>query len=237
MSDFEFPYYTSVSPGDFPALANLFAASARRRITEVHLHHTFIPTHADFHAAAKRRNGDTQAAGLELCRGMWKFHVFDRDFADIAQHVSIDPCGAIWLNRNWNRSPASATGFNGDHGAGPFMIETIGNFDEGEEELEDVQLHAVLTVVASVQLACGLEADALRFHNEMTDTKSCPGTGVVKSDVLQKVAGMRGVQQDGGGVCRDVPSYLTQLFDAFMATDYGALKEGPLPYHTKRNEL
>lgn len=229
MNDIERPTYENVSADQFPALAELFAAAARRQITEVHLHHTFIPTHADFEAAAVRHGGDRQAAGLELCRGMWKFHVFDRDFADIAQHVSVDPCGAIWLNRNWNRSPASATGFNGDHRHGPFMIETIGNFDEGEEELADVQLHAVLTVIASVQLACGLEADALRFHNEMTDTKSCPGTGVVKSDIVEKVIDMRRLQGERDDGAAKTSSDLNRLFNDFMAIDYGALKEGPLP--------
>lgn len=229
MNDIERPAYASVSADQFPALVELFASTARRQITEVHLHHTFIPTHADFEAAALRHGGDRQAAGLELCRGMWKFHVFDRDFADIAQHVSIDPCGAIWLNRNWNRSPASATGFNGDHMRGPFMIETIGNFDEGEEELADVQLNAVLTVIASVQLACGLEAEALMFHNEMTDTKSCPGTGVEKSDILQKVIDMRCSLSERSDVAGNSSSDLNRLFNDFMATDYGALKEGPLP--------
>lgn len=229
MTKLEFPEYACVAAADFPVLAELFAHSGRRRVTEVHLHHTFIPTHADFHAAAARHNGDDRAAGLELCRGMWKFHVFDRDFADIAQHVSIDPRGGIWLNRNWNRSPASATGHNGDLASGPFMIETVGNFDEGEEELTGAQLQAVLTVIASIQLACGLESDALRFHNEMTDTKSCPGTGVEKSAILRQVEELRWSLSKEGRDPADTQCDLKQIFEAFMAEDYGALKEGPLP--------
>ncbi len=227
MNEIELPSYECVTRHEFPVLANLFAGSARRQVTEVHLHHTFVPTHADFRAAAARHGGDEHAAGLELCRGMWKFHVFDRDFADIAQHVSIDPAGRIWLNRNWNRSPASATGFNGDHGRGPFMIETIGNFDEGVEELHGTQLGAVLTVIAAVQLAFGLEADAVKFHNEMTDTKSCPGTGVDKGDILAQVSEMRGSLQAGSSA--PDAAALGRLFAGFMAVDYGALKEGALP--------
>ena len=229
MTELEYPVYASVTATEFPALARLFAVSGRRRVTEVHLHHTFVPTHADFDAAAQRHGGDERAAGLELCRGMWKFHVFDRDFADIAQHVSIDPRGCIWLNRNWNRSPASATGYNGDHAGGPFMIETIGNFDQGEEELSGAQLQAVLTVIASMQLACGLESDALRFHNEMTDTKSCPGTGVEKAAILRQLEELRRSLVEEGRDPGDTRCDLKQLFDAFMASDYGALKEGPLP--------
>ena len=222
------PIYTTVLPDRFPVVADLFARSARRKITEVHLHHTFIPTQADFRAAAERHDGDERAAGLELCRGMWRFHVFDRNFADIAQHVSIDPVGRVWLNRNWNRSPASATGFNGDHRRGPFMIETIGNFDRGEEVLSGEQLRAVLTVIASVQLACGLGVDALRFHNEMTDTKSCPGSGVDKGEILAQVAERRRALEAATDVPSDDAAELSRLFAKFMATDYGALKEGPL---------
>ncbi len=222
------PVYDCVSSASFPELAHLFAQSSGRTVTEVHMHHTFIPTHADFFAAAVRHSGDVRAAGLELCQGMWKFHVFDRDFADIAQHVSIDPDGCIWLNRNWNRSPASATGFNGDHHRGPFMIETIGNFDVGVEVLEGEQLRAVLTVIASIQLASGLAADALAFHNEMTDTKSCPGTGIDKGEMLARLGlvhnELKGATNQAGG------GDLGAVFQTFMATDYGALKEGPLPH-------
>lgn len=222
------PAYDCVSSNSFPGLAHLFARCGGRTVTEVHMHHTFIPTHADFFAAAVRHGGDARAAGLELCQGMWKFHVFDRDFADIAQHVSIDPDGCIWLNRNWNRSPASATGFNGDHHAGPFMIETIGNFDVGVEVLEGKQLRAVLTVIASIQQAFGLSASALAFHNEMTDTKSCPGTGVDKGEML---AGLKRVHSELKSTAnQSFDGGLDAVFQTFMATDYGALKEGPLPH-------
>ena len=216
-----------MSPEVFPALVRLFAKGAWRRVTEVHLHHTFIPCHDDFRAARDRHGGDGHLAAQELCRGMWRFHVFDRDFADIAQHVSIDPEGGIWLNRNWNRSPASATGFNGDQRAGPFMIETIGNFDEGHDRLEGAQRGAVMTVIASVQLAFGLPAGALGFHNEMTDTKSCPGTGVSKPQVLAEVEARRAelVEPADGAPGKA----LADRLEAFLSVDYGAHKEGPLP--------
>lgn len=213
-------------PDEFPALARLFAHGACRSITEVHLHHTFIPCHDDYRAARARHGGDGRLAAQDLCQGMWRFHVFERDFADIAQHVSIDPEGGIWLNRNWNRSPASATGFNGDQRAGPFMIETIGNFDEGHDRLESLQRHAVLTVIASIQLAFDLPASALGFHNEMTDTKSCPGTGVSKPQVLAEVEMRR--RELNTAVAGLADGDLARRFEAFLRTDFGALKEGPL---------
>ena len=80
-----------------------------------------------------RELGSEEAAGLELCQRMWRFHTQELGWSDIAQHVTIDPAGRIWLNRSWDRPPASAKGFNGSSKLGPFMIEVIGNFDQGIE--------------------------------------------------------------------------------------------------------
>ena len=101
----------------------------RRRITEVHVHHTFRPNHADFAARAP----------VESIEAMFRFHTVERGFADIAQHVTIDPRGIIWTGRDWNRGPASATGFNGNANAGPFMFEMIGNFDRGQDPWQGAQ--------------------------------------------------------------------------------------------------
>ncbi len=150
----------------------------QRKIVEVHMHHTFIPTHADYR-------------GLQTIVDMWKFHTQTQGWSDIAQHVSIAPDGTIWTGRDWNRAPASAKGFNGSSAAGPFMFETIGNFDVGHDVLEGEQLESVVSVIALVQECFDLPVEALRFHNQMTDEKTCPGTGVRKSDILQRVADFR----------------------------------------------
>ncbi|MCB1055304.1 MAG: caspase family protein [Acidobacteria bacterium] len=154
-----------------------------RRITEVHLHHTWRPRGSDFR-------------GESTIRAMWKYHTQHNHWSDIAQHVSIDPAGKIWAGRPWNRAPASAEGFNGNGVAGPFMIETIGNFDLGEERLEGAQRTAVIETIAAVLQANGLKATDLRFHNEMTDKKSCPGTSLVKKDVVREVGeAMKGAKE------------------------------------------
>lgn len=175
------------SISDFPALATEHAAiSGARRITEVHLHHTWRPTQAGFEAAA-RRTGDRIAAGRTLVDAMKRDHVENRGFIDIAQHVSIAPDGLIWLGRNWNLPPASAKGFNGSRTAGPFMIEMIGDFDTGREAPTKEQKNAALTVIASIQKAWGLEPDRLRFHNEMS-SKSCPGSSQDKARWIEEIA-------------------------------------------------
>ncbi|MGI9490885.1 MAG: caspase family protein [Geminicoccaceae bacterium] len=180
------PQFSFLDAKRFPELAHLFVKHGSRRISAVHLHHTFIPDKALFDEVS-RDLGDSEAAGLELCRRMWRYHTVELGWRDIAQHVTIDPEGRIWLNRSWDLPPASAAGFNGSGLRGPFMIEMIGNFDSGMETPTKPQHEAMLTVIAAVQAAFELEPSALVFHNEMTDKKSCPGNGISKADIVAAV--------------------------------------------------
>ena len=145
-----------------------------RKITEVHVHHTWRPR-------------GSQYQGEQTVRGMWRYHTQDLGWSDIAQHVSIAPDGSIWTGRPWDRPPASAKGFNGNPMAGPFMIEVIGDFDRGEETLEGDQRHALVETAAAILSANGLSHRRVRFHNEMTTLKSCPGTSVVKKDLVAEI--------------------------------------------------
>ncbi|HWK88603.1 MAG TPA: caspase family protein, partial [Longimicrobium sp.] len=140
-----------------------------RTVSEVHMHHTFIPRKTDF-------------AGVSTIESMFRHHTRVRGFSDIAQHLSIDPNGGIWTGRDWNVTPASATGHNGR----VFMFETIGNFDRGQERLEGAQRRAVIEVIARVQLRLGLPLESLHFHREFS-TKTCPGSGITKQEILDEV--------------------------------------------------
>jgi len=122
-----------------------------RPVTAIHMHHTWSPTKATY-------------AGLATIEGMWAFHTKTNGWSDIAQHLSIAPDGTVWTGRDWNRTPASATGFNN----GVFMFETIGNFDVGHEQLTGAQRRPVIEVIARVQLKCGLPLESLHFHREFT---------------------------------------------------------------------
>jgi N-acetylmuramoyl-L-alanine amidase-like protein len=153
----------------------------RRQITEVHVHHTFKPNHADFAARPP----------IQAIEGMFRFHTEERKFSDIAQHITIDPRGIIWTGRNWNQPPASATGFNGNANRGPFMFETIGNFDTGNDPFAGKQRKIVIEVVARVQRRFGLGPEAFRFHREMSP-KSCPGTSLDKEEMLTAVRKIHG---------------------------------------------
>jgi hypothetical protein len=141
-----------------------------RPVTAVHMHHTFRPRQVDYR-------------GLPTIEAMFKFHTETNGWSDIAQHLSIAPDGTIWTGRDWNSTPASATGFN----KGVFMFETIGDFDTGKERLEGPQLRSVVGVIALVQHKLGLPVESLHFHREFTDQKTCPGTGVNKADIHSRV--------------------------------------------------
>jgi hypothetical protein len=171
----------------FAALARQYAALKQRRVTEVHLHHTWVPNYSHYRDL-KDQLGSGEAAGREQCRRMRLSHMRDRGFSDIAQHVTIDPEGRIWLCRAWTRAPASAVGFNGNSVAGPFMIEMVGDFDQGKDAMSSAQREAALSVVDGMQRAFGLAPSALRFHREMAE-KSCPGTTNRKAEWIEELTG------------------------------------------------
>lgn len=144
----------------------------RRRILRVDMHHTYYPAHGDY-------------KGLSSIEAMWRYHTLERQFEDIAQHVSIAPDGTLWSGRDFNKVPASVGGvLNRD----AFMFEIIGNFDFGADRLEGRQLAATIFVIRAVQHLFGLPAEALLFHREVPVTdKTCPGTSVSKRVILDLV--------------------------------------------------
>lgn len=148
----------------------------KRKINAVHMHHTWRPNHAQYR-------------GHETILSMWRFHTQENHWSDIAQHISIAPDGSIWLGRNWNMPPASASGHNGNAQAGPFMFEMIGDFDEGKDPFDGEQRKTALEVIARVQLRFGLPPGTLQLHNMMS-TKSCPGTSIDYQTVLHDVTAL-----------------------------------------------
>lgn len=155
-----------------------------RRITAVHMHHTWKPRHADY-------------KGLATIEGMWRYHTTVAGWSDIAQHVTVAPDGSVWTGRGWNEPPASASGHNGNRSAGPFMFETIGDFDRGRDPFGSPQRDAVLEVVARVQMRFGLPVESLLFHNQMS-SKSCPGDSLRYAETLEAVRELRGRLEGGG---------------------------------------
>jgi hypothetical protein len=128
-------------------------------ITAFHVHHTADPI-------ASWRG----AASVESIR---RYHVNVRKYRDFAQHVTLGPDGSIWMGRDWNLAPASATGHNGyDFQFRPFMVEAFGNFLH--DTLAGAQRDNLVRMIAAVQERFSLPPAAIKFHKEMQPTQ-CPG--------------------------------------------------------------
>jgi hypothetical protein len=165
------PTFKRVSRDEFEKILANFPFS--RKVNAVHMHHTWRPDRASFR-------------GHETIVSMWRFHTEKMGWSDIAQHITIDPEGCIWLGRNWNLPPASAAGHNGNASFGPFMFEMVGNFDKGHDPFDGQQRETALQVIAMVQEKFGLAADSLKFHNAMS-SKSCPGNSLDYQQILTEV--------------------------------------------------
>jgi Caspase domain/N-acetylmuramoyl-L-alanine amidase len=139
------------------------AADTSRKITAVHIHHTWRPTAG-------------QWWGKQTVEAMRRVHMEERGWNDIAQHLTIGPDGSLWSGRALAAAPASALGHNGNASEGPFMIEMVGDFDSGRDPFCAPQSDAVYRVAAFLCLHFSLRAQDVRFHREFNAAKSCPGT-------------------------------------------------------------
>lgn len=172
-----------------------------RAITAVHLHHTWRPSHRQF-------------TGHETIVSMWRFHTEHQGWTDIAQHITIDPEGTIWLGRNWNRPPASIAGNNGTAKAGPFMINMIGDFDAGHDRFEGAQRDTALSVIALVQQCFDLAPATLKFHNTMSG-KTCPGSGIDYQGTLDGVRQQRARLEAQGTAARPLaPPFQNDAYES-----------------------
>lgn len=145
------------------------SVSIKRKITHIQLHHTWKPRKSDYRGEA------TIAA-------MWRYHTETRGWRDIGQHFSVAPDGLIWDGRSLELDPAGITGYN----SGGIMFEMIGNFDNGEEKLEGIQLDAIIAAIRVLIDKFKLSLHDVVFHREHSP-KTCPGTGITKDWFLNEV--------------------------------------------------
>lgn len=158
---------------EFLAELRAFARTSPGVIDAVHMHHTFRPDHRTWR-------------GLDSVEAIWRFHTVQNRWTDIGQHVTIDPEGGIWTGRDWKLPPCSSPGHNGSRSSHPFMLETAGNFDLGNDPFAGEQRRVALEVIAQVQRSFGLAPETLLFHNQM-GPKTCPGTSISYDEVLEAV--------------------------------------------------
>ena len=135
---------------------------------ELHVHHTFSPSHKNF-------NGKN---GIELQNNMARYHKETRHFTDIAQHVTLLPDGTFVTGRNFLQDPASIKYHNDQ----AFCVEMLGNFDKGVDKLEGKQLESIIKIAKLFDA----KGKYIRFHRENAP-KTCPGTGIDKGEFMKLV--------------------------------------------------
>lgn len=137
-----------------------------RQIKQLHIHHTWRPNHSNY-------NGEN---GLQLQQNMKNYHINNRKFSDIAQHLTLLPDGKWVTGRDFNKNPASIKSWND----GAFAIEMLGNFDIGYDQLKGSQLKSIIEFSAFFISHFNLILQDIKFHRENASWKTCPGSGINK---------------------------------------------------------
>lgn len=137
-----------------------------RKITQLHIHHTWGPSHKDY-------NGSN---GIQLQQAMRNYHTNTLGWSDIGQHLTLLPDGQWVTGRDFNRDPASISGWN----RGAFAVEMLGNFDIGNDKFESKQADAMFKFCAFFVVFKLLNIDSdVKFHRDnLMAGKTCPGSGI-----------------------------------------------------------
>jgi len=157
------PTFQHFLPEQFEQLLQKFPFT--RKIDAVLMHHTWRPRHQDF------RGHDTIVS-------MWRHHTQVNGWSDIAQHITIDPQGMIWLGRNWNLPPASAAGHNGNKSCpgGALVYDDI--LDEVDHVRQELGANAAREPAGQHPLARETDraiAESIRSLTRITDNAAEPG--------------------------------------------------------------
>lgn len=135
---------------------------------ELHVHHTWKPDKASY-------NGNN---ALELQAGMRKYHIENKGWNDIGQHLTGLPDGRFVTGRPFSVTPASISGNN----TGALAVEMLGNFDTGNDVLEGAQKESLLRLAKYFDE----KSRYVRFHRE-NSSKTCPGTSINKDVFMSEV--------------------------------------------------
>jgi hypothetical protein len=160
-----------LSPAEFAAYVAGYAFGTLPP-SRVVLHHTVVPTAAQWRGLPTMRGMQSYYAGLGWTSG---------------PHLYAAPDG-IWLATPMSRVGIHAGTGNGSVRQGWYSIglEMVGNFDAAKPG-GAVWAHAV-AVMAALSARLGIPPrQMITFHRDYTDAKSCPGWAVTKDWVWDAV--------------------------------------------------
>ncbi|HHZ14096.1 MAG TPA: peptidoglycan-binding domain-containing protein [Clostridiales bacterium] len=194
----------------------------RYSFRQLHIHHTWKPTHRDF-------NGKNH---LQLQQGMRNFHVNTRGWKDIGHHLALMPDGKWVTGRPFNLTPASIKGWN----TGALAVEMVGNFDKpgtgvfnssGYDQLEGKQKESILKLINYYGRRFGYTG--IKFHREGPGVvKTCPGTSLDKARMIAEAKSMiaSGGEDDNMTLRRgDKGTEVAKLQQDLINLGYGHLME------------
>lgn len=173
-----------MSPREFVQEVRDFAWT--RPVWRIDMHDTPEVAHANY----------TGQPSIEL---LARVDMTQRGLRAIAQHVTVAPDGNIWTGRDWNAVPASV-GLTMSRSA--FMLKAIGDFDNGVDRLEGVQLESVITVIETVQAQFGLPVQALLFPRDVPQRDLVDSRTTVKKATLMRGVHSRRKSKESAPVAR-----------------------------------
>lgn len=152
-----------------------------RAINKLQAHHMFEPDYSCWETdnALRRQNN------------IKSFHKKEYGWGDIAQHFSVFPDGHIVTGRSLEKTPIGIKGWN----TGAICIEIYGNFDKGQDIMNNKQKESVIAIYAllakkfnipiseaGIRCHCWFTASGeyLGGYDKYKSAKTCPGTNFMQ---------------------------------------------------------
>lgn len=146
-----------------------------RTVLYIQQHHTYSPDYSKF-------NGTNH---FDLQKGMKEYHVNQNGWADLGQHFTTFPDGAVLTGRSLELSPAGIYMNN----ANAVCLEHLGDFDAGHDQMTVQQHDTIIRLTAALCKRFGIPVitDRIVYHhwfnldtgvrnNGAGNNKTCPGT-------------------------------------------------------------
>lgn len=169
-----------------------------RTINKIQIHHMASPSYSTWEKTDKKIFSEPHFGRTNSLDSYGKSTWGSRDDKGkyIAQHFNVFPDGQITSGRSLNNTPIGITGWN----TGAICIEIYGNFDEGQDVMNEAQKQAVIALVAELcdRFDIKPSENTIRYHAWFTSggaylggyvpgksRKTCPGTAFFGGNTMK----------------------------------------------------